>query len=393
MNEYEVRVQLLIFMLFFSIFMLLFSGLLYALLTPFVPAGQASFIRWGMVLLNILSIAAVGAGFNPEFHGSWQGIVLQGATIWLMAQIFTAVALLPAAVIKLCYRLLTGSDMLLLTAGRGYGAVFLAAVFVIALGLSLYGSLAGRNDIHTVEYNVPVAGLGSRLEGYRIAQLSDVHLGAFYSLEDLQALLERTAAERPDVLVLTGDIFDNAPTTMQAARVLDSYSGRFPQGIYYCRGNHEHFRGIPLLETALADKNIHNMVNNHELVVEDTRPLYIAGVDYPMVREQFDFLQKAYTGQAMEGVPENAITVLLAHHPDFVTTAAGYGIELVLSGHTHGGQLGFEGIPLVPPVFKYMRGWYQEGSTRCYVHPGNGSWFPFRLGCQPEITIFTLTRE
>ena len=92
----------------------------------------------------------------------------------------------------------------------------------------------------------------------------------------------------------------------------------------------------------------------------------------------------------MTGVPDNAVKILLAHHPDFLKNAVEYNAELVLSGHTHGGQLGFEGMPLVPPVFEYMRGWYSQGATRLYVHPGNGSWFPFRLGCQPEIAIFTL---
>ena len=260
----------------------------------------------------------------------------------------------------------------------------------VALGLSLYGSFVERHELHTVEYTVPVEGLGERLEGYRIAQLSDVHLGSFYSLEDFRELLEKTAEERPDMLVVTGDVFDNAGMTMQAARLLDSYSDRFPQGIYYCRGNHEYLRGIPLLEIAMQDKRIHNLVNSNVLVLEDSRPLYIAGVDYPMQREQFDYLADAYTKKAMAGVPDNAVKILLAHHPNFIKNAAIYDTALVLSGHTHGGQLGFEGMPLVPPVFEYLRGWYSQGATRLYVHPGNGSWFPFRLGCQPEIAIFTL---
>ena len=133
-------------------------------------------------------------------------------------------------------------------------------------------------------------------------------------------------------------------------------------------------------------------MNANDLAMEDRRPLYIAGVDYPMQREQFGYLADAYTQKAMDGIPANAVKVLLAHHPDFLENAAGYGTELVLSGHTHGGQLGFEGIPLVPPVFEYLRGWYSRGATRLYVHPGNGSWFPFRLGCQPEIAVFKLTK-
>ena len=190
--------------------------------------------------------------------------------------------------------------------------------------------------------------------------------------------------------MITGDLFDNAAMTIKAAKLVDSYVERFPYGIYYCRGNHEHFRGIALLETALAETRIHNLVNNHAVVLQGERPLYIAGVDYPMQREQFQLLQEAYTGMAMEDIPSNAIKILLAHHPDFVKTAAKYNANLVLSGHTHGGQLGFLGRSVAPPIFKYMRGWYHEGNTALYVHCGNGSWFPFRLGCPPEIAIFHL---
>ena len=122
------------------------------------------------------------------------------------------------------------------------------------------------------------------------------------------------------------------------------------------------------METALAETRIHNLVNNHALVLQGERPLYIAGVDYPMQREQFQLLQEAYTAMAMEDIPSDAVKILLAHHPDFVKTATKYNTDLVLSGHTHGGQLG-------------------------YVHCGNGSWFPFRLGCPPEIAIFHLKNK
>ena len=217
--------------------------------------------------------------------------------------------------------------------------------------------------------------------------------GLFFDLDMLQELLERTAKQQVDALVITGDLFDNAGTTIKAAKLVDSYVERFPYGIYYCWGNHEHFRGIALLETALAETRIHNLVNNHALVLQGERPLYIAGVDYPMQREQFQLLQEAYTAMAMEDIPSDAVKILLAHHPDFVKTATKYNTDLVLSGHTHGGQLGCLGIPLAPPVFKYMRGWYHEGKTALYVHCGNGSWFPFRLGCPPEIAIFHLKNK
>lgn len=377
------------FLVISALFVVFLNVAMYILLRSFLGM-QGKRIHRGCLILNLLSIIGIGMGFKPENAGELTAIIIQSVTIWLMMQIFLIVLLSVALVAKFLFSLLAKRRREPLFAGMKGGRYVVAVMTAVALSLSLYGSFVGRHDLHTVEYTVPVEGLGDRLEGYRIAQLSDVHLGSFYSLDDFQQLLEETAAEQPDVLVVTGDVFDNAGMTMQAARLLDSYSDRFPQGIYYCRGNHEHFRGIPLLEIALDGKQIHNLVNANDLVLEDSRPLYIAGVDYPMQREQFGYLADAYTQKAMDGIPANAVKVLLAHHPDFLENAAGYGTELVLSGHTHGGQLGFEGIPLVPPVFEYLRGWYSQGHTRLYVHPGNGSWFPFRLGCQPEIAIFTL---
>ena len=370
-------------------FVVFLNVAMYILLRSFL-GKQGKKLHRLCLLLNLLSIIGIGVGFKPEQAVEVTAVIIQSVTIWLMLQVFLIVLLAAIWLGKFFFTLLAKRRATLIFSSTNTGRYVVAVMAAVALGLSLYGSFVERHEMHTVEYIVPVEGLGERLEGYRIAQLSDVHLGSFYSLEDFRELLEKTAAEQPDVLVVTGDVFDNASMTMQAARLLDSYSGRFPQGIYYCRGNHEYIRGIPLLEIALQDKRIHNLVNSNVLVLEDSRPLYIAGVDYPMQREQFDYLADAYTKKAMAGVPDNAVKILLAHHPNFIKNAAIYDTALVLSGHTHGGQLGFEGIPLVPPVFEYMRGWYSQGATRLYVHPGNGSWFPFRLGCQPEIAIFTL---
>ena len=370
-------------------FVVFLNVAMYILLRSFL-GKQGKKVHRLCLLLNLLSIIGIGVGFKPEQAVEVTAVIIQSVTIWLMLQIFLIVLLAAIWLGKFFFTLLAKRRATLIFSSTNTGRYVVAVMAAVALGLSLYGSFVERHELHTVEYIVPVEGLGERLDGYRIAQLSDVHLGSFYSLEDFRELLEKTAEERPDMLVVTGDVFDNAGMTMQAARLLDSYSDRFPQGIYYCRGNHEYIRGIPLLEIALQDKRIHNLVNSNVLVLEDSRPLYIAGVDYPMQREQFDYLADAYTKKAMAGVPDNAVKILLAHHPNFIKNAAIYDTALVLSGHTHGGQLGFEGMPLVPPVFEYMRGWYSQGATRLYVHPGNGSWFPFRLGCQPEIAIFTL---
>ncbi len=339
------------------------------------------------LLLNSVSMIGMGVSFSAEHKGLWQGTAVQAVSVWLMFQLFVIAMLAVYLAARYIYRKNINTPV---DASRRHFAKALAAVPCAAAGASLYGSFVEKDSLVVRSYSLPVQGLGKRLQGYRIAQLSDVHLGPFFDLQALRNLLDKTAAEKPDVLVITGDLFDDASTTIQAAKLLDSYADSFPQGIFYCRGNHEHFRGIALVEIALANTRVHNLVNSCELVMDDERPLYIAGVDYPMEREQFDFLQEAYTEQAMAGIPAGAVKVLLAHHPAFFDTAAKYDTELVLSGHTHGGQLGFFGLPLAPPIFRYMRGWYRQAHSALYVHCGNGSWFPFRLGCPPEIAVFRL---
>ncbi|MCR5176908.1 MAG: metallophosphoesterase [Anaerovibrio sp.] len=260
-----------------------------------------------------------------------------------------------------------------------------------AAAVALYGGLIEKNNTVVRKFDIPVAGIPDDIRGFSIAQLSDIHLGPFMSLDDLENLMEKTAALGCDILVITGDLFDDKRINFKAASLIDTYVDRFKYGIVYCRGNHEHLRGIQAIDMAIARTRIRYLVNSVEYIVGSSLPIYMAGVDYPIKRDEFDFLRDKYADTALKGIPEKSVKVLLAHHPDFIDPAEKYGVQLVLSGHTHGGQLGLFGIPLVPPVFKYLRGIYHVGKTVGYVHSGNGSWFPFRFGCPPEIAIFTLT--
>ena len=123
--------------------------------------------------------------------------------------------------------------------------------------------------------------------------------------------------------------------------------------------------------------------------------LVFIGVDYPMIwgdNERFQKLKREYMVEAVENIPEDSTRILLAHHPEFMDDAQEYKIPLTMSGHTHGSQVGIFGIPLFP-VFKYTRGMFKHGDFYGYVHVGNGSWFPYRFGCPPEIAYFKLIRK
>ena len=259
-----------------------------------------------------------------------------------------------------------------------------------AVAISLYGGLVEKNGTVVRQFDIPVEDIPEDIKGFSIVQLSDIHLGPFMSLDDLEKLLVKATSLQGDILAITGDLFDDRRINAKAAKLVDSYVDKFKYGIVYCRGNHEHLRGITAIDMALENTRIHYLVNSNKYIAGTDMPIYMAGVDYPIRRDQFQFLQEAYTEQAMKDIPKNSVKILLAHHPDFFDSAAKYGTQLVLAGHTHGGQLGVLGIPVVPPLFKYMRGMYKVGKTFGYVHSGNGSWFPFRFGCPPEIAVFTL---
>lgn len=377
------------FCVILMILSLLIGGLLYLVLRPNLQGTSAP---WGGRLMGanmLLTLLLIFCYFGPWKGLSVTGWFIRGITLWYILQLFLVCLLGVVRLPRLLYRKMAGVPV---DASKRRLCAEAGAALGLSLTGGLYGTLVGKDDLVIREHEVPVADLGEKLAGYRIAQLSDIHMGPFFDLPKLESLLQRAVAEKPDMLAITGDLFDDNATTLAAAKLIDSYCEAFPQGIYYCLGNHEYIRSIDLVEEALAGTRIHYLKNASQLAVEDSRPLYLAGTGYPMDKARFQSLLAAYTQEAMAGIPEKAVKVLLGHHPEFIDTGAEQGADLVLTGHTHGGQLGFLGIPLVPPVMKYMRGMYKSGNTLGYVHCGNGSWFPFRLGCPPEIAIFRLTK-
>ena len=256
---------------------------------------------------------------------------------------------------------------------------------VAATLLAAYGGACERQHTVINRYAIPAPALGER--PYTIAQISDVHLGRFFSVEDLRALLERIAA-LPEVslLAVTGDIFDDNRQNEAAIRLLDEYVERFPDGIAFCYGNHEHFRNLAAIRKYLADTRVLVLEN---AAVRLPCGLWLAGVDYPMDRPRFTEQRRDYHALALAQVPQGAPCVLLAHHPECIDDGAESGVLLTLTGHTHGGQFGIFGLPLFP-IFRYNRGLVRLGDSYGYVHCGNGSWFPCRIGCPPEIALFTL---
>lgn len=374
-------------MTWFTIIMIgIAAATLFALLftTRYLFAGRTlRRVRIFMLLFDIFGMGWFIVRATLYHLISGPALVIETIIIGFMIQIICTALVLLAIVLRFCWRRMMAVPV---DESRRRLLVHASVYPAAALGLSLYGGLWERQAVVERDFTIPVKGFGAG-DGYRLAQISDVHLGSFFSVAELDTLLSKVAAQRPDLLAVTGDLFDDVTQNEEAAKILEKYVDAFPDGIWFCFGNHEHFRGIRTIRQYLARTHVQVLVNENRQV--PGKNLWLVGVDYPMDREHFALQRKAYMKEACEGLPEHVPTVLLGHHPECIDDGAEQGIALTLTGHTHGSQIGLFGKPLFP-VFKYTRGMVKIGDSYGYVHSGNGSWFPFRLGCPPEIAYFTL---
>jgi len=253
--------------------------------------------------------------------------------------------------------------------------------------LSLYGALFGARVLRRERVTIPVAGLPEGWHGARIVQLSDLHAGRHVTRERLQAIARRAARLKPDLLVVTGDIVHNSPAfARQAAEAIASIPAT--HGVFACLGNHDFWAGPDAVEGELERAGVRVLRNRGVLLTRAGDGLWLCGVDDPW-SGRFDL------GAALRGRPDGAATVLLSHQPNTWQRAQELGVELQLSGHTHGGQVALlwlhRSLSLARFITPFVAGLYSAGRSYLYVNRGAGSVMPMvRLGARPEVTELTL---
>lgn len=276
--------------------------------------------------------------------------------------------------------------------------VRLGAGVPAALAASSAGGVVAGLRPPVVRYEeVQVPGLPAALEGLRIGQTTDLHVGPFVSPLDVSAWVDRLDAEGVDLQVMTGDLIDDLTQLEATFEALGRC--RAPLGMVGVLGNHEHFRGLGPVRRAwsqLASRGRHRLMVDESLRLErDGAALRLVGVDYPMViggRGARERAMRRSAVQAFGGVQDGETVVCLSHHPDFFPIAAEYGAALTLSGHTHGGQIAVLGVPVFAKAFDHMLGRYRRGDRHLYVSGGSGHWMPMRVGVPAELTVVTLRR-
>jgi predicted MPP superfamily phosphohydrolase len=263
------------------------------------------------------------------------------------------------------------------------GKLALGVVGASAVAIGLHG-IRRTPRIRRVTLRFPH--LPPAFDGYRIAQLSDIHCGPFAPERRVARWVRRTQRLRADLIAVTGDLVASGSAYVEAVgRALQGL--RAPDGVYACMGNHDYFGAGERLVRALEAGGLRVLRNAATGIERAGARLRLAGVDDTWVG-------RADVGRALAGSSPADFTVLLAHDPDVFPRAAAHGADLTLSGHTHGGQLG---VPfsrawnLARLVTPFTAGLYRQGASVLYVNRGIGTTGPpVRLGARAEIALITL---
>ena len=235
--------------------------------------------------------------------------------------------------------------------------------------------------------------LPAGLDGLRILHLSDVHAGIHMRRHQMEAVVARANALRPDVILQTGDMIDidpaYIPDYVAAFRELQA-----PHGVITCLGNHDHYTGTHVVVNGVREAGQILVRDSTHIVERGGAALAVIGIDDPE-DWQFDDPQHREIAVAMQHVPPEAFRILLAHRPGAFDGAAPHGIPLTLSGHIHGGQIY---LPVIGwsagrLITKYVMGHFANGKSQLYVSRGIGVvGVPIRIFVPPEIALLELRR-
>lgn len=255
----------------------------------------------------------------------------------------------------------------------------------VAAGVGYSAIEAGWLTI--TKQRVALPGLPPEWRGLRIVQLTDVHHGPFTGLEYITHAVQLANEQQPDLILLTGD-YSHRDRKYILPCIRELGDLRAPLGVFTIPGNHEYYKGIHLYHEALRLTDIRDLTNKSVILRRGGAELALAGIDDHMCGQP-------NIAQAMSRVPSELPALLLSHNADAILDLSDPRIKLILSGHTHGGQISipFYGAPYLPGQYQapYIAGLYKTPTAQIYVSRGIGTITPpLRFNAPPELTILEL---
>jgi len=265
----------------------------------------------------------------------------------------------------------------------------LAGIYAVALTLSAAGVWQALQipEVRTVEITLP--NLPAEMDGLRLAQISDLHASRVFEENWVQSVVDKTNALKPDLILLTGDVIDGSPEA-RANDVVPLKQLEARLGVFAIPGNHEYYSGYEQWMREFDHLGLRMLLNQHVVITENGFSLVLAGLT-DRTAERFGEATPDIA-KALTGAPKNAPLILMDHQPREAKNNSQAGVDLQLSGHTHGGQI--IGIHWLTQWANkgYVSGLYQIGRMQLYVSNCAGLWpgLPLRLGRPSEITLIIL---
>jgi predicted MPP superfamily phosphohydrolase len=373
------------------------------------------FVALGMTIASIATIVIAFSGGNSRSN-YWVNIVMGVGFVFLVTKIILAAFFLLDDVARLLQWLFgkgvavaqTDPDPVVMPGRRKFIGQLGLIVAAVPFAGAVYGILKGKYDYTVHRETLRFSDLPAAFDGLKIVQISDIHAGSFDSMDGVQKGLDLIMAQKPDIILFTGDLVNNLAT--EAEPYIEMFAAlHAPMGKFSVLGNHDYGKYYAWETKAEMEANhmavrqqnarmgFQMLHNEHMLLERDGQTIALAGVEnwglppFP----QYGDLDKAFAGLA-----DDAFTLLMSHDPshwDAQVRAHRKHVHVQMSGHTHGAQFGVE-IPgikfsLAQVRYKQWGGLYSEGDQHLYVNRGFGYiGFPGRVGIWPEVTVLELKK-
>ena len=266
-----------------------------------------------------------------------------------------------------------------------------SGVVVLALLVTLAGFYNARKAPRVKTVDIPLKDLPPALQGFKIAQISDMHVGPTIKRPAMKYVVAKINQLQVDVVAITGDLVDG--NVYELSRHVAPLAGlRSSHGTFFVTGNHEYYSGVHPWLKYLPTLGVRVLLNEHVIILHKHAPIVIAGVtDFSAA--SYDTSHRTDVALAITGAPRAAVKVLLAHQPRSATAAEQAGFDLQISGHTHGGQF----LPwnfFVRFQQPFTAGLHRVKEMLVYVSRGTGYWGPpKRFGAPSEITLLRLVAQ
>lgn len=349
------------------------------LLLPFGPVVES---------IGIAALAACFAllpkGWQSREHGGRWQVLMPWITMGFFSWLLVLTVLRDASLIVTSFALPIPDH-------ASWVRLSAAGVMILTPAITLAGFVMARRVARIAHVEVRVPGLHPALEGFTIAQISDIHVGPTIKRDFVQAIVERVNRLQADMVAITGDIVDGSVHDL--AHHTEPLAGLASRhGTYVVTGNHEYYSGVHGWVRELQRLGARVLLNEHVVLDHDGASLALAGVtDY--AAHHFDASHRSDPHGAIAGAPQGALKVLLAHQPRSAHAAAEAGYDLQLSGHTHGGQF-WPWNHFVRLQQPFTAGLKRLGAMWIYISRGTGYWGPpMRFFIPSEITRIRLVGD